>query len=307
MQFLWIIEAVSSWISLSKLSTPIFNYPFCYYAHSIYFLFTVHSLISQISKNPRRLLRQVLKQENISIFALALSPVLMILIIFPNICPLGPGNRRIPRRIFEHLHPSSTTFFEPLKQDSCSYSQMAEWQWKYSSSVPSEWLSHSCQPLTALCLDRLHTRLFSRSTPMASLFMFLIKKKSHLSEQPEVPMKLCPSCFLFAFHLTVLFSYSSAASPCCCHLLNLFFLAAQYSVCSYCTSSLLPQSKLLPQISFTYWYFPLPCHHFHILLEVSFSSGDLPINPSATPVICMLFPFISSVILKHISVFYPHF
>lgn len=179
-----------------------------------------------------------------------------------------------------------------------------EWQRKDSSPASSEWLSHSCWPLTVLRLDRFHPRLFSRSTLMASLLIFI--KKSHLSEQPEVPVKLWPSCFLFAFCLSVLFS-SSAASPCCYCLLNLFFLAAQYSVSSCCTSSLLPWNKLLPQISFTYWYFPLPCHHFHILLEFSFSSGDLPINPSATPVIFMLFPFILSVILKRVSVFYPHF
>lgn len=124
-------------------------------------------------------------------------------------------------------------------------------------SASSEWLSHPCQPLTALCLDRVRTGLFSRSTPMASLLIFHIKK-SHLSEQPDVSVKLWPSCFLFAFCLSVLFYSVSAASPRCYHLLNLFFLAAQYSVSSCCTSSLLPQNKLLPQICFTYWYFPLP-------------------------------------------------
>lgn len=50
--------------------------------------------------------------------------------------------------------------------------------------------------------------------------------------------------------------------------------------------------------SFTYWCLPLPCSHFHIFQEVFFSSEHLPITPPATSGICLLFPFISSVILK---------
>lgn len=67
-------------------------------------------------------------------------------------------------------------------------------------------------------------------------------EKDCLSEQSEAA--LLPFCFP---PVSSLFC-SSASSPCCYHLLHLFFLDTQFSISSCCISLFFPRIKLLPQL-----------------------------------------------------------